>query len=113
MSSVDSISSRYSTPVDPDPARDSRWEKSANKLGGALDAAEQNLLKAFSFSDEKSQAFQDFAHSMGVSGKATLSGLQMMLQIRYDRAKRAFEMLSQILFGKNNTEQKVIEKIGQ
>lgn len=99
--------------IDPNPQRDTAWEKSAQKLGSALDSAEQNLLKAFSFGDDKSQAFQDFAHKMGISGTATLSSLQMLLQIRYDKAKQAFQTLSQILFGKNDTEQKIIDKIGR
>ncbi len=99
--------------IDPNPPRDTAWEKTAQKLGSALDTAEQNLLKAFSFADDNSQAFQDFAHKMGMSGKATLSGLQLFLQIRYDKAKQAFQTLSQILFGKNETEQRIIDKIGR
>jgi hypothetical protein len=113
MTSIDSASSRYSAPIDPNPQRQTTWEKTAQKLGSALDSAEQNLLKAFSFADDKSAAFQNFAHQMGISGKATLSGLQMLLQIRYDKAKQAFQTLSQILFGKNDTEQRVIDKIGR
>ncbi|MBN8550339.1 MAG: hypothetical protein J0M12_13570 [Deltaproteobacteria bacterium] len=108
-----SVQSSNGALVDPNPMRDTAWEKSAQKLGSALDTAEQNLLKAFSFGDDKSKAFQDFAHKMGISGNATLSGLQMLLQIRYDKAKQAFQTLSQILFGKNETEQKIIDKIGR
>lgn len=103
----------YPAPIDPNPKRTNEWEQSATKLGTALDSAEQNLLKAFSFADDKSKAFQDFAHSMGIKGTATLSSLQMLLQIRYDKAKQAFQTLSQILFGKNDTEQKIIDKIGR
>lgn len=99
--------------VDPNIQRNSEWEKAASKVGAALDSAEENLLKAFSFADDNSKEFQDFAHKMGVKGKATLQGLQMVLQLRYDKAKQALQALSNILFGKNETERGVIEKIGR
>lgn len=99
--------------VDPNIQHNSEWERAAQKVGNALDRAEENLLKAFSFSDDNTREFQDFARKMGIKGKATLQGLQMLLQLRYDKARQALQTLSNILFGKNETEKQVIDKIGR
>jgi hypothetical protein len=104
----------YSIPSIDNPLQGSngRWTDSATKLGGALGSAEANLLKAFTFADEKDSGFKAFAKKMGFSG-ATLQGLQMALQIKYDKAKQAFTLLSQILAGANETAQRIIDKIGR
>lgn len=116
---MDVNSKNFSMPLIDNPfaGSDGRWTDSAVKLGGALDSTEANLLKAFSFTDEKSAGFKAFAQKMakqlGISGIPTLHGLQMALQIRYDRAKQAFQALSQILSGANDVAQRIIDKIGR
>ncbi|MBX7144405.1 MAG: hypothetical protein K1X79_08150 [Oligoflexia bacterium] len=113
MNQVNSSSTSYPLINDPNSGGDGRWEKTAQVAGSALDKAEANLLKAFSFTDEKSPGFKSFLKSLGLSAKTSLHGLQMILQLRYDRAKQALSTLSQILFSKNETEQRVIDKIGR
>lgn len=111
--SIDSISSPL---ISPDPSINNQWSRAAAAAGSTLDSAERNMLKAFSLS-EGSAEFNEFAKKMGMKpdkdGKYSLSGLQMFLQLKYDKAKQAFQMLSQILFGRNELIQRVIDKIGR
>ena len=115
MSAINSSTATQFGPLieNPSAGGGGNWERTAVKVGSALDKAETNLLKAFSFRDEKDPGFKAFLKNIGMSANTSLQGLQLALQIRYDQAKQIFNTLSQILFAKNNTEEKVIEKIGR
>lgn len=111
-----SINSVSSPLIASDPSTNNQWSRAAVAAGSALDSAERNMLKAFSLS-EGSAEFNSFAKKMGMKpdkdGKYSLSGLQMFLQLKYDKAKQAFQTLSQILFGRNDVIQRIIDKIGR
>lgn len=98
---------------DPSQGGGGRWENTATKAGSSLDRAEKNLVDAFSFTDEKNPKFKTLLKQLGLNAQTTLHGLQMIVQMRYDKAKQLFTSLSQILSGKHEVEQRVIDKIGR
>ena len=98
---------------DPSASGSRRWEDSSQKVGASLDKAEQSLIEAFSFADEKDPKFKSLLKKLGLDAKTSLHGLQMIVQMRYDRAKQLFATLAQVLSGKHEAEQRVIDKIGR
>jgi|GEM_PF-5704889 len=92
-------------------------DQSAAKVGDQLTKAEKNAFRAFSLTDAASdeKARLNLAHELGMNCTTAPSayGLQLAAQQLADKARRLFELITNLLAAKKKTLEAVISNIGR
>lgn len=89
-----------------------KWEETVTTVGDSYSKAEEDLMKAYSLSDENKAEVDKLAGRLGAAKGTSLNALQQLAAAKFQKMERVMLTLQKLLESSHEMMMQIIRKIG-